>query len=242
MPGPDGPEAPLTFEQVLAQEDAVLGGKQRSALCISGGGIRSATFGLGVIEGLSKLGLLAKFDYLSTVSGGGYVGGWLTGWIHRHPRGIAGVMDDLNDWDAETSDYKSHSKSEPLIRPESDAVRHLRKYGNYLTPKLGALSADTWTGIGTRFAAGGSIGDEALLAEVTGYNPRDFGGHDLIAALNASVCARVSAGGNTSCAGAGNYTYATSVFDQALGIIAQLRGRWDEAEGWYWKTRPIHCS
>jgi len=84
-------------------------------------------------------------------------------------------------------------------------------------------TVNTWTGIGTRFAAGGSIGDEALLAEVTGYNPRDFGGHDLIAALNASVCARVSAGGNTSCAGAGNYTYATSVFDQALGIIAQLR-------------------
>ena len=36
-------------------------------------------------------------------------------------------------------------------------------------------TVDTWTGIGTRFAAGGSIGDEALLAEVTGYNPRAFG-------------------------------------------------------------------
>lgn len=84
-------------------------------------------------------------------------------------------------------------------------------------------TVNTWTGIGTRFAAGGSIADEALLAEVTGYDPRDFGGHDLIAALNAAVCARASAGGNTSCAGVGNYTYATSVFDQAFGIIAQLR-------------------
>ena len=84
-------------------------------------------------------------------------------------------------------------------------------------------TVNTWTGIGTRFAAGGSIGDEALLAEATGYNPRHFGGYDLIAALNAAVCARASAGGNTRCAGAGNYTYATSVFDQALGIIAQLR-------------------
>src|SRR5579864_8905977 len=55
MPGPDGPEAPLTFEQVLAQEDAVLGGKQRSALCISGGGIRSATFALGALQGLAEL-------------------------------------------------------------------------------------------------------------------------------------------------------------------------------------------
>jgi Prenyltransferase and squalene oxidase repeat len=84
-------------------------------------------------------------------------------------------------------------------------------------------TVNTWTGIGTRFASGGSIGDELLLAEVTGYDPHHFGGHNLITALNASVCAHASAGHNTSCAGAGNYSYATSVFDQALGIIAQLR-------------------
>ena len=82
-PGPDGPEAPLTFEQVLAQEDAVLGGKQRSALCISGGGIRSATFALGALQGLAELGILENFDYLSTVSGGGYIGSWLTAWKER---------------------------------------------------------------------------------------------------------------------------------------------------------------
>lgn len=44
------------------------------ALALSGGGIRSATFGLGVIRGLAKNGLFSKFDYLSTVSGGGYIG------------------------------------------------------------------------------------------------------------------------------------------------------------------------
>ena len=84
-------------------------------------------------------------------------------------------------------------------------------------------TVNTWTGIGTRFVSGGSLGDEALLAEVTGYNPRDFGGHNLITALNGSVCAHASTGRNKNCAGAGNYSYATSVFDQALGIIAQLR-------------------
>ncbi|MGZ8097299.1 MAG: patatin-like phospholipase family protein, partial [Methylosarcina sp.] len=45
---------------------------------ISGGGIRSATFGLGVLEGLKHFGLLRKIDYLSTVSGGGYIGAWLS--------------------------------------------------------------------------------------------------------------------------------------------------------------------
>src|SRR5512140_155423 len=48
-----------------------------SALCFSGGGIRSAAFNLGVARALAKYGLLGKFDYLSTVSGGGYIGGWL---------------------------------------------------------------------------------------------------------------------------------------------------------------------
>src|SRR5687768_9367194 len=63
---------------------------KRSALCLSGGGIRSASFGLGVIEGLARAGMLEKFDYLSTVSGGGYIGGWLTAWMRNHPGGCAG--------------------------------------------------------------------------------------------------------------------------------------------------------
>lgn len=52
-----------------------------AALCLSGGGIRSAAFALGVMQGLARLGLLTRFHYLSTVSGGGYAGGWLTRWI-----------------------------------------------------------------------------------------------------------------------------------------------------------------
>src|ERR1044071_720415 len=57
--------------------------EKRAALCISGGGIRSATFGLGVLQGLARCGLLDKFHYLSTVSGGGYIGSWLGAWINR---------------------------------------------------------------------------------------------------------------------------------------------------------------
>jgi len=62
-----------------------------AALCFSGGGIRSGTFALGVLQGLARHNLLEKFHYLSTVSGGGYIGGWLAGWIHRHPAGLKGV-------------------------------------------------------------------------------------------------------------------------------------------------------
>src|SRR5437773_1502862 len=74
--------------------------KDRAALCISGGGIRSASFALGVIQGLAKLGkdaahsVLNNFDYLSTVSGGGYVGSWLSGWATRRTS-MQAVIEDL---------------------------------------------------------------------------------------------------------------------------------------------------
>ncbi|WP_380282297.1 prenyltransferase/squalene oxidase repeat-containing protein [Kitasatospora purpeofusca] len=82
-------------------------------------------------------------------------------------------------------------------------------------------TVNDWTGIGTEYAGGGSIGKEALLAQSVGRDPRAFGGHDLIAALAALVCARADR--NTGCAAGGNYAYATSVFSQALGVMAQLR-------------------
>src|SRR5262245_57771329 len=60
-------------------------GGGRSALCLSGGGIRSASFGLGVLQALARRDLLFRFHYLSTVSGGGYIGGWLSAWRRRLP-------------------------------------------------------------------------------------------------------------------------------------------------------------
>ncbi len=109
----------------------------RSALCLSGGGIRSAIFGLGILQGLAKTGLLSAFDYLSTVSGGGYVGGWLTAWIRNHPGGADGVFEEL----------RRHPDA--TLNPEPQPIRHLRTFSNYLTPKAGLTSVDTWTLIAT---------------------------------------------------------------------------------------------
>jgi Patatin-like phospholipase len=64
-----------------------------SALCLSGGGIRGATFNLGVIQGLAKIGLLGKFDYLSSVSGGAHIASWLRNWMHRE--GVSVVLEAL---------------------------------------------------------------------------------------------------------------------------------------------------
>ncbi len=109
---------------------------KRAALCISGGGIRSATFGLGILQGLARYGLLDKFNYLSTVSGGGYIGSWLSAWIQR--AGLTSVVDQL-----------AHPSEHGRLNPEPIEIQNLRSYSNYLTPRLGMLSADSWTLIGT---------------------------------------------------------------------------------------------
>lgn len=103
-----------------------------SALCLSGGGIRSATFNLGVIQALARAGLLGKFDYLSSVSGGGYIASWLRSWIHHQGRDA--VLDQL-----------ARRKDVNPLNPEPRPIDHLREFANYLTPRLGLFSADTWT-------------------------------------------------------------------------------------------------
>ena len=90
-------------------------------LAFSGGGIRSATFNLGVLQGLQEFDLLRQIDYLSTVSGGGFIGSWLAANVHRTAHWLA----RLTNWE--------------------DSITHLRRYSNYLSPQTGILSADTWT-------------------------------------------------------------------------------------------------
>ncbi|MFD7716336.1 prenyltransferase/squalene oxidase repeat-containing protein, partial [Streptomyces sp. NPDC059814] len=80
-----------------------------------------------------------------------------------------------------------------------------------------------WTGTGTKYALGGSIGKAALLAEAVGRDPRSFGGKDLIAALNKAVCAGPSTAPDRSCPAKGAYAYAPSVFAQSLAVMAQVR-------------------
>jgi len=118
----------------------------RSALCLSGGGIRSATFGLGILQGLARCGLLGKFHYLSTVSGGGYIGSWLSAWIKNHPQGIDGVVEELSKSCSKVSLKDPHDSA---LNPDPPPIRHLRKFSNYLAPKTGLTSVDFWTLITT---------------------------------------------------------------------------------------------
>ena len=103
------------------------------ALTMSGGGIRSATFNLGILQGMAEKGMLNKIDYLSTVSGGGYIGSWIATWIKR--------IGSVN----KVSDRLNADKSPDPFAEEVRPVRWLRMYSNYLSPRSGIMSLDAWT-------------------------------------------------------------------------------------------------
>ena len=65
-------------------------------LALSGGGIRSATFCLGVMQALAARGLLRRVDFLSTVSGGGYIGAFFGALVQRAVPITAGGPTGIN--------------------------------------------------------------------------------------------------------------------------------------------------
>ncbi|HKW11525.1 MAG TPA: hypothetical protein VJO33_14165 [Gemmatimonadaceae bacterium] len=119
-------ESPTAREWLLDPPRDLLG------LALSGGGIRSATFNLGLLQGLHSLGLLSSFDYLSTVSGGGYIGAFWSAWRSRPTRQGHSARD------AEFPAITGYSQF-----AEPTEVRHLREFSNFLIPRLGVLSYDT---------------------------------------------------------------------------------------------------
>ena len=84
-------------------------------LALSGGGIRSATFSLGVIQALVEKGQFKFVDYISTVSGGGYIGACVSS-VLNHPATGDACFKNI------------HGGEDP------PTVKHLRNSSNYLSP------------------------------------------------------------------------------------------------------------
>lgn len=123
--------------------------KSLVGLALSGGGIRSAIFSLGVMQALAKNGLLEKFDYLSTVSGGGYIGSSLTWLLSKQAQRKSKPSFGLNskNFPYGTDDSTSQGDSPDQRR----MLAFLRHHGKYLTPGAGistmSLVAITLRGI-----------------------------------------------------------------------------------------------
>ncbi len=132
-----------------------------NAVAFSGGGIRSASFCLGILQGLARFscgpsegdkpepGLLDDVQYLSTVSGGGYLGSWFSSWIYRRAK-LKTATTGVSYQDACGAAYREivrmlagagkHTSGDPSPEP----IRHLRQFTSYLAPRLG-FTLDLWT-------------------------------------------------------------------------------------------------
>lgn len=118
-------------------------------IALSGGGIRSATICLGALQALARRGRLLDFDYVSTVSGGGYAGTFLTSlFLPESARGLDGRASASADDDAICERAKtamdalmlSNCCSEMSLTERNRAYKvrspiwWLREHGRYLAP------------------------------------------------------------------------------------------------------------
>jgi hypothetical protein len=124
-----------------------------TGMCFSGGGIRSATFNLGILQGLAVKGWLDQVDYLSSVSGGGYIHSWLAAWLKRKStsrkeRNLP--QPTLAAWQHVMSrlvPLPHHEPGQPFQAVWPSQIQWLRRYSNYLTPHKGAFTGDTWAAV-----------------------------------------------------------------------------------------------
>lgn len=143
-------------------------------VAFSGGGIRAATFALGVIQGLTRKrgifpkGIFRRFDYLSTVSGGGYIGSCLSSLLTGEtprvtPSGVdhdnspfTGLNEEIGYRVAREEGLPQNADAYPcdgepdVIRnSEMHQIHHLRSHGNYLGKKTGTFSFEIQRIVGT---------------------------------------------------------------------------------------------
>lgn len=115
-----------------------------TGIALSGGGIRSASFCLGVLQALAYAGWLKKLDYLSTVSGGGYIGASLTWLLHKKwkddqnadiPFGLARRNFPYGSYPMAGMEDKGE-QGEPAKWNvyKGRMLRYLRQHARYLTP------------------------------------------------------------------------------------------------------------
>lgn len=145
------PDTPVTAVHAPSDEPRVrFRAGDMIGLALSGGGIRSATFNLGLLEGLHRRGMLRLFDYLSTVSGGGYIGAVWSDWIARKAATDTPLFPTATDASA----------------VDSATERHLREFSRFLAPRWGFFEVETWTAIVTTLA--GLIPSVAIGLAVVG--------------------------------------------------------------------------
>jgi hypothetical protein len=156
-----------------SQPDAIpwskVAGLDLFGLALCGGGIRSGTFNLGILQALASLDLIKRLDYISSVSGGGYIHAWLAAWIRRESAIAHFPMPPQRENNTEIRKQVAAQAIDnvtkqltPSRRVQAGAdrfavtngvafedepapIQHLREYSRFLAPRPGLLTLDTWS-------------------------------------------------------------------------------------------------
>ncbi|MBU0682568.1 MAG: patatin-like phospholipase family protein [Proteobacteria bacterium] len=118
-------------------------------LALSGGGIRSATTNIGVLQGLSEKRVLPLVDYLSTVSGGGYIGACLSSLFS----GTNKEAQFSTQWEhfPFREERMESGKEEPFDKYGQAQMHHMRVRASYLAPRALHFSSNVMRAIGAVF-------------------------------------------------------------------------------------------
>ena len=115
--------------------------RDRFGIALSGGGIRSATFNLGLLQAFERHGILREADYLSTVSGGSYIAGFLSAWRHR--------QNGASSFPMSPEPKATKGAAQPADVREPPPIRHLREFSRFLIPRSGPFHRELWNAIVT---------------------------------------------------------------------------------------------
>lgn len=174
-----------------------------TGLALSGGGIRSATFALGVVSALARRGLLSQFDYLSTVSGGGYLGAFVTGLL-SDAEASAEAAKRAEALSPEEASTERERVREPFVPGDREAslLGHIRQNCRYLAAaplserllvtgaQIGGLVTNLMALAALLFLAAGLL----LLAEVAWTALTIGDGSDLQAWSAGEIASLIAAG------------------------------------------------
>lgn len=174
---PVDPSYSKNCSRIMDAEARHLGlGGRPVGLSLSGGGIRSASFALGVLQALYGFGVFDRFHYLSTVSGGGYIGSALTyfrnafrdygpGWFpfgYLRPRGPGGAVRAMGarvGLMRPDPMHRAEGTGQTEAKPDADRaeeqgnelarkiVSFLRQHASFLTPSRQLNSAALGAGV-----------------------------------------------------------------------------------------------
>jgi len=135
------------YIQQRRQAAGVADGQDLVGLSLSGGGIRSATFCLGVLQRLASRRVLRLVDYMCTVSGGGYIGSCLSSLMTT--TGGESELEQSTEEAAPPWQKQSFDMGDRMPLNAAHQVHHLRKHGDFLILRKGLFRRDVLRTVGS---------------------------------------------------------------------------------------------